>query len=296
MTGTPTTTGLFRSGLTALKREGCVVLVVGQVQCDLLDALSARLLGDACEGGDRARLFGLLDRTVGRARTRLSMAAGTGDCRVVATAGGRAAAVGGGATDAATDGVAVGDAPGDDGSPDAPALDGVTTEDATRDDAVPDDVALDDVVAGDVTALDRTATDDASGGALDDAGGGAVERVPDERQFVEAFPAVVEDFAAQNRPLDRAELRVCVDSVRPLVAADSVDHRAFVETVRGEMKRRRGIAHFVLPGPADGEVARSLAPLFDVVVSLRTRDGPEQRWHLRNVDYRTDWVRYPHVP
>lgn len=261
MSETPTTAGAFRSGLTALKREGCAVLVVGQVPGDLLDALSARLLGDACAGGDRTRLFGLLDRTVDRARTRLSLAAGTGDCRVVTTAGNRTPAAAG---DATADRVGSGDGPGGGAAFDGPAT---------------DDAAASETVAG------ATGTGDI-----------AVEWVPDERQFVESLPAAVDDVVAEADPLEPAELRVCVDSLRPLVAVDAVDHRAFVETVREEMKRRRGIAHFVLPEPADCEVACALSPLFDVVVTLRTRDGPEQRWHLRNLDYRTDWEPYPHVP
>ncbi len=255
----------LRSGLTRLKREGCAVLVAGRVPERLLDDLSARLLGDATGDRDRVRVVGLVDRPLDRARTRLSLALGEGDAGVVATAGGRTAAAAGGNLDT--------ESPGGEG-PGVEPLDG-GRPDADRPDA------------------DRPDDGPAPGASVGPVPGASVERVAGVEQFADALPAAVERAAAEPASLDPAALRVCVDSLRPLVTAPGVDHRAFVERVRTECTRRRAIAHFVLPAPADGETAAALSPLFDVVVSLRTRDGPEQRWHLRAADHRTDWVRVP---
>lgn len=279
----------FRSELAALKRDGCVVLVAGQVPADLVDDLSARLLGDAA-AADRTRLLGLLDRTVGRARTRLALASGCADCRVVTTAAGRTAAVVDPATDPASVGVddggrtTAGDGPGPTDA--GPGCGG----DSTRDGAATSDDPT-------TTGSEPPATGDGSGGVGDGPDGRlAVERVDGVRRFVGALPAAVDDLAAGRGAFAAGELRVCVDSLRPLVTVDGVDHRSFVATVREAMRRRRGLAHFVLPVPADGEVAAALSPLFDVVVSLRTRDAAEQRWHLPDAGYRTDWVRYSGGP
>lgn len=225
--GEPATAGgdvrAFRSGLRELKREGCALLVVGHVHGELLDAVSARLLGDVGGSRDRTRLFGLLDRGLGRVATRLSLAGGA-----------------------------------------APGPHRVVT-----------------------TADERTAVVDWAGIDRDD-----VTRVPDVAGFVEALPAAIDDAAGRGG-FAPGELRVCVDSLRPLVRAPAVSETAFVGTVREAVRSHRGMAHLVLPARPDGDLAASLAPAFDAVVAVRTRDARrEQRWHLRNVDYRTAWMEF----
>lgn len=102
----------------------------------------------------------------------------------------------------------------------------------------------------------------------------------------------VDRFEAEADGLDPSELRVCVDSLVPLLqewSSETVFRVVHVLTSR--VRRVNGMAHYHLPLRRDHDAVRLFEPLFDATVELRTRDGRhEQRWHLRDRASPTDWL------
>ena len=117
-----------------------------------------------------------------------------------------------------------------------------------------------DHVAGDVDDLRAEVVD-------------AIERFDDERFF------------------DPAELRVCFDSLRPVVENhDEAAVDAFLDPICEAVEDASGMGHYVLPVEYDSRSVQSIAETFDAVVELRAGDaGPEQRWHLRETEHTTGW-------
>lgn len=124
---------------------------------------------------------------------------------------------------------------------------------------------------------------------------------PDPARYrnVEGLPALGREMhtaitEATRRPggLEPAQLRVCVDSLRPLLEErDEESVFRFLHGVTREIKQARGMGHFHLPVSYDDSTVRTLIPLFDAVIEVRTRgDAPEQRWHLREAGLVTDWL------
>lgn len=89
-----------------------------------------------------------------------------------------------------------------------------------------------------------------------------------------------------------AQLRLCFDSLTPLIAR--FDHETvfrFLHLVTGLIGRARGMGHYHLPVGRNAEATRTVAPLFDAIVELRTEGGrPEQRWHVPDEDLVTGWL------
>ncbi|MFT4890215.1 MAG: hypothetical protein ACI9YT_001129 [Halobacteriales archaeon] len=106
------------------------------------------------------------------------------------------------------------------------------------------------------------------------------------------FLDVVDEVAAESNGLEPAQLRVCFESVRPLVER----HRSetafrLLHVMTSRIREERGMGHFHLRRARDDEHVRLLAPLFDAVVEVRTSNGTvEQRWHLREGDVTSDWI------
>jgi len=106
-----------------------------------------------------------------------------------------------------------------------------------------------------------------------------------------AISSAITSFDEAADGLEPAELRVCFDSLVPLVADHDRERLfRFLHLLRGRIVQVRGMGHFHLPrDPADEDV-RVLSPLFDLVVELRVHDGrPEQRWLLRDADLEIGW-------
>lgn len=125
------------------------------------------------------------------------------------------------------------------------------------------------------TAIPVTRLDDASLSALGRAITGAI------MEF--------DDLADGLAP---AELRLCFDSLSPLV--DAYDRETvfrFLHPLTHLVRRKHGIAHFHLPVERDAELVRLLEPLFDAIVELRVPNGnPQQRWHLPGRDLASNWL------
>lgn len=92
--------------------------------------------------------------------------------------------------------------------------------------------------------------------------------------------------------LEPGELRLCVDSLRPLLEEN--DEQAvfrFLHAMTSDVRAVRGMGHYHLPVGFDDVTVRTLRPLFDAVVEVRPgRDRPQQRWHLHEADVTTDWL------
>jgi hypothetical protein len=114
-----------------------------------------------------------------------------------------------------------------------------------------------------------------------------------------AVEETVESFEDESGGLSPAELRLCLDSVTPLVAEyEYRDVRRFLLRLTETVERVDGMAHYHMPAEYDSETVENVEPLFDAVVEVRRTDGEvgqedaevEQRWHLGEPDLTTDWL------
>lgn len=102
--------------------------------------------------------------------------------------------------------------------------------------------------------------------------------------------AIEEEMAALADPgMAPGTLRACIGDVDAIVAAHDLE-RVFtllqgLDALAGEYG---AMIHAHLPGRFDDETTQTLVPLFDAVVEVR--EGPHQRWHLRDPDLTTDWL------
>lgn len=107
--------------------------------------------------------------------------------------------------------------------------------------------------------------------------------------LTEAAVAAIDRAAADTDPGD---LRVCVDSLGPLVEATS--ERSvfrFCHQLNATVRAARGMGHAHLPVARESERATVLGALFDVTVELELFGGePRQRWYLHEAGIVSDWL------
>jgi hypothetical protein len=102
----------------------------------------------------------------------------------------------------------------------------------------------------------------------------------------------IQDIEREAEPLAQGELRVCIDSLSPLIESNpreiSLRLMRYIAIVT---QRRQGIVHAHLPVSPDTELTYLFEPLVDAVVELRIADGsPQQRWHLIDDRMTSDWT------
>jgi hypothetical protein len=114
----------------------------------------------------------------------------------------------------------------------------------------------------------------------------------DLRDLGTTVEETIESFEAEKGDLSPAELRLCFDSVTPLVADHEYrDVRRFLLGLTETVESVDGMAHYHLPADYESETVETLEPLFDAVVEVRRAEGElEQRWHLTESDITTDWL------
>lgn len=117
----------------------------------------------------------------------------------------------------------------------------------------------------------------------------SVSSLPD---LVAGIVGTIQDIARDAEPLTQGELRVCIDSLSPLVEPN---HREvllrLVWYTAIVTRRRQGMVHIHLPVARRTELASLFEPLIDAVVELRVTDGvPQQRWHLIDATVTSDWT------
>jgi len=107
-----------------------------------------------------------------------------------------------------------------------------------------------------------------------------------------AVAEAIADIQDQNKDLPPAGLRVCVDSLLPII--DDHGREAVVRLVYPVAQRIRaaqGMGHFHLPVDPELTIVEELAPMFEGVVELRMKQGtPQQRWHLHDMDVTSEWL------
>lgn len=104
-----------------------------------------------------------------------------------------------------------------------------------------------------------------------------------------AIEAEVTDTERRARNLEPAQLRVCLDSLDTLLAAHGQEEVfAFLHKLGALIRDADGMAHVHLPAGMNDDVVGVLTPLFDAIIEVR--DGPQQRWHLREPEFTTDWL------
>lgn len=211
-------TARFAQSLSALKRRGSNLLVVGTAGTGSQISACRRLLGEERDG-PRRRLFVMTDTTVPVA-DRLC------------------------------------------GRPDADSLSVVDWDTSIRGAAAsaPASTAGPDIPGGDdLVSLERT------------------------------IAAEIDDLEGDG--LEPAVLRVCVDSLRPLLAEhDQSEVDRFLGAVTARVRDARGMGHFHLPVEYDSGPVRSVSGHFDAVLEVRETGIAQQRWHLLEEDLTTGWL------
>jgi hypothetical protein len=92
--------------------------------------------------------------------------------------------------------------------------------------------------------------------------------------------------------LSSGELRLCFDSLAPLLSEHDVETvRRFVHAVGNRVRASGGMAHYHLPVARSEPAVETLAPAFDAIIRLRVRDGlPEHRWELCDDGTTSSWI------
>jgi hypothetical protein len=104
--------------------------------------------------------------------------------------------------------------------------------------------------------------------------------------------ASVDEFEEGSDGLDPAELRICVDSLAPLLDEHAPENVfRLLHMVTSRVRQASGMGHFHLNVDRDDDAVHLLEPLFDAIVEVRT-DGEttEHRWHLRDREVSSGWI------
>ncbi|WP_338005341.1 DUF7504 family protein [Natronoglomus mannanivorans] len=136
-----------------------------------------------------------------------------------------------------------------------------------------------------------------------------IDRTPVTGDFEgvrEAIETMLSESVSDQTDLEPSSLRLCVDSLRPILeeashdagpGSDSDDERthdtdaiAFLEPLCEAVRDVSALAHYVLPVDRTSPAVERIESLFDATVELRV-DGTtaQQRWHLHESSYTTEW-------
>lgn len=139
----------------------------------------------------------------------------------------------------------------------------------------------------------RGAAAAATGVAAPTAGGGVTRQQVDGERLGELSWAVGRGMRQLDAETARpGELRVCVDSLTPLVDEHSYHERMqFLHTITNRVRAASGMGHYHLSARYDDDIVADLEPLFDAVIDLRVAEGrPEHRWHIGARDLDSGWL------
>lgn len=102
----------------------------------------------------------------------------------------------------------------------------------------------------------------------------------------------IDEFADAADGFSPSELRVCVDSLVPLLQEyDSEAVFRLLHVTTSRVDQARGMGHYHLPLSSDHDAVNLLEPMFDAIVTVRSRRGTdEHQWYLRDADTTTDWL------
>lgn len=107
----------------------------------------------------------------------------------------------------------------------------------------------------------------------------------------------IETTARANDPIRPAEIRVGLDSLKPLLDHYSVPVvKQFLRDAGSTVDQHDAMAHYILMEPYDHDHVQDLAPEFDAVIELRSVNtepnghDTEQRWHIPSTGLTMDWL------
>lgn len=108
-----------------------------------------------------------------------------------------------------------------------------------------------------------------------------------------AISEAITEFEAASGGLGPAELRLCFDSLTPLVSEhDPETAFRFLHLLTRRVRSIDGMAHYHLTAERSNRTVALLEPLFDAVIELRLRDEElYQRWYLRDSSLTTGWLQ-----
>jgi len=120
----------------------------------------------------------------------------------------------------------------------------------------------------------------------------------DSEDLTAVRSSLVDQFDTATDSYAISELRVCIDSLRPVLDKYSEETVAtFLTDLTSEIKARNGMGHFVLPASVGSDAVESVRQHFDIIMPLRPRNGTaEQKWIIpaRNDDdecgRESDWM------
>ncbi|USZ69993.1 hypothetical protein NGM10_16450 (plasmid) [Halorussus salilacus] len=120
---------------------------------------------------------------------------------------------------------------------------------------------------------------------------------PELRGLQSALAEAIDETENRADRLRPADLRVCLDSLGPLIDHYGPDVvRRCIDAVGGHVRDRDAMAHYVLANAYDSDPVQALAPGVDAIIELRTVDPDEyghdaqQRWHVPRRDITTEWT------
>lgn len=122
----------------------------------------------------------------------------------------------------------------------------------------------------------------------------AVRRTEQSLDALEAeLDRALHDARQLHGPFQPGELRVGVESLRPLAEHSDLDRlAAFLHEVTDAIAAEGGMGHFVFPGGRTDDAVRSLSSAFDVVIEFRhVNDRVEHRWTFRDYDVHPEWMQ-----
>ncbi len=104
--------------------------------------------------------------------------------------------------------------------------------------------------------------------------------------------AVIDEFETAGGPFEPAALRLCVDSLAPLLEEYNLDVVfRLLHLLTTRVGVVDGMGHFHLPLPIDHEYVRTVEPLFDAIIELKANESRlEQRWHLYERGVTSEWL------
>jgi hypothetical protein len=102
----------------------------------------------------------------------------------------------------------------------------------------------------------------------------------------------IDQLEAANNGFTPAELRVCFSMHLRLFDNCEKEHvSSVIRSVTHRIQQSNGMGHFHLSSSSEQQFRSYLAPYFDGVVKLDSKDeSPYQRWYLRDSDATSEWL------
>jgi hypothetical protein len=112
-------------------------------------------------------------------------------------------------------------------------------------------------------------------------------------EFGLAVSRAIAEFEAASDGLSPAELRLCVDSLTPLLSEyESETAFRFLHLLTARVRSVDGMAHYHLTTDPESRTVGLIEPLFDAVIELCLHEGElHQRWYLRDSGLTTGWLQ-----